>query len=112
MWGAGAATELPGDRRTTTDARPTAAKASTVGPMETSSANKTDALLSVAALFDEHGEWPVRQYVDAKLEQDHELELDDCLTVTPRALVAAAGHGGEVTRPRRVSPRRRRQLRW
>lgn len=62
--------------------------------METSSANKTDALLAVVAtVFDEHGEWPVRQYVDAKLEQDHYLELDDCLAATPRGLVAAAGHG-------------------
>jgi hypothetical protein len=59
-----------------------------------SSANKTNALLAVVAtVFDEHGDWPVRQYVDAKLEQDHDLELDDCLAVTPRALVAAAGHG-------------------
>jgi uncharacterized protein (TIGR02391 family) len=62
--------------------------------MEASLTNKTNALLAVVAeVFDEHGDWPVRQYVDAKLEQDHDLELDDCLTATPRALVAAAGHG-------------------
>lgn len=65
-----------------------------MGPVETSSTDKTAALLAVISkVFDEHGEWPVRQYVDAKLEQDHDLELDDCLNATPAELVAAAGHG-------------------
>jgi uncharacterized protein (TIGR02391 family) len=65
-----------------------------VEAVEMSSTNKSGALLTVVAkVFDEYGEWPVRQYVEARLEQDHDLELDDCLAAMPRALVAAAGHG-------------------
>jgi uncharacterized protein (TIGR02391 family) len=62
--------------------------------VETASTDKTDALLGVVGrVFEEHGEWPIRQYVEAELEQDHRLELEDCLSATPRGFVAAAGHG-------------------
>jgi uncharacterized protein (TIGR02391 family) len=64
--------------------------------MEADSTDRKNALLGVvAAVFDEHGTWPIRQYVEARLEQDNGLELDACLDATPENLVAASGFGEE-----------------
>jgi hypothetical protein len=59
----------------------------------------TQALLSVVAdVFEPTGNWPTRQYVRATLDQDHGLDLEEVLEVSPRSLVYSAGtqEGSEV----------------
>lgn len=51
-----------------------------------------EALLDVVrGVFDRSGRWPTRQYVEAVLDQDHCMVLDEILKVAPRSLVYAAG---------------------
>jgi uncharacterized protein (TIGR02391 family) len=72
--------------------------------VEARSADRVIALLKVVAgVFDEHGEWPTRQYVEAELEQDHGLDLEECLAATPPNLLAAAGQGEDSELALRIS---------
>jgi uncharacterized protein (TIGR02391 family) len=69
------------------------------GAVEEESQKRVKALLTVVGtVFEEYGEWPTRQYVEAELEQDFRLDLDDCLNVTPSRLVAAGvtGEDGQI----------------
>lgn len=51
-----------------------------------------DALLGVAReAFDRKGTWPIRQYVEAVLDQDHYLDLEEILESAPRSLVYSTG---------------------
>src|SRR5436853_5607246 len=51
-----------------------------------------DALLQVVRkVFEQRGNWPTRQYVQAVLDQDFSLDLDDALQAAPRALVYSTG---------------------
>jgi uncharacterized protein (TIGR02391 family) len=58
-----------------------------------------EALLEVVReAFDRSGRWPTRQYVEAMLDQDHYMELDEILEAAPRLLVYSTGtqEGSEV----------------
>jgi uncharacterized protein (TIGR02391 family) len=49
-------------------------------------------LLSVVRdAFDRDGKWPTRQWVEAVLDQDHYLDLEETLQAAPRSLVYATG---------------------
>lgn len=64
--------------------------------MEVTTTQRKNALLAViAGVFDQHGTWPIRQYVEARLEQDHRIDLDACLGAAPANLVAASGFSEE-----------------
>jgi uncharacterized protein (TIGR02391 family) len=45
----------------------------------------------VRAAFDREGKWPTRQWVEAVLDQDHSLDLEEILGATPRSLAYADG---------------------
>lgn len=50
------------------------------------------ALLKVVrGAFDRSGRWPTRQYVEAVLDQDHNMDLDEILESAPRSLVYSTG---------------------
>lgn len=51
-----------------------------------------EALLRVVRrAFDHQGKWPTRQWVDAVLDQDHYLDLEEILETMPRSLVYPTG---------------------
>jgi hypothetical protein len=51
-----------------------------------------EALLEVVRdAFDREGKWPTRQWVEAVLDQDHYLDLEEILGATPRMLAYADG---------------------
>jgi uncharacterized protein (TIGR02391 family) len=51
-----------------------------------------EALLEVVrGAFDRSGRWPTRQYVEAVLDQDHGIDLDEILEAAPRSLVYSTG---------------------
>lgn len=51
-----------------------------------------EALLEVVRrAFDNEGKWPTRQWVDAVLDQDHYLDLEEILETVPRSLVYPTG---------------------
>lgn len=51
-----------------------------------------EALLSVVKdAFDRDGKWPTRQWVEAVLDQDHYLDLEEALEAAPRSLIYATG---------------------
>src|SRR5690349_7909266 len=51
-----------------------------------------EALLSVVRdAFDRDGKWPTRQWVEAVLDQDHYLDLEEVLAAAPRSLIYATG---------------------
>ncbi len=52
----------------------------------------------VREAFDRGGRWPTRQYVEAVLDQDHYMDLDEILEAAPRLLVYSTGtqEGSEV----------------
>jgi hypothetical protein len=51
-----------------------------------------EALLEVVRrAFDREGKWPTRQWVDAVLDQDHYLDLEEILETVPRSLVYPTG---------------------
>jgi uncharacterized protein (TIGR02391 family) len=45
----------------------------------------------VKEAFDRGGRWPIRQYVEAVLDQDHYMDLDEILEEVPRSLVYSTG---------------------
>lgn len=49
------------------------------------------ALEVVSEVFERSGRWPTRQYVEAVLDQDHRLDLEEVLGRAPRALIYATG---------------------
>lgn len=62
--------------------------------------SREEALLEVVrGAFDRSGRWPTRQYVEAVLDQDHRMDLDEILEATPRSLAYSTGtqEGSEVT---------------
>jgi len=51
-----------------------------------------EALLEVVRkAFDREGKWPSRQWVEAVLDQDHYLDLEEIIEVVPRSLVYVGG---------------------
>jgi hypothetical protein len=51
-----------------------------------------EALLEVVRkAFDREGKWPSRQWVEAVLDQDHYLDLEEVIEVVPRSLVYVGG---------------------
>jgi len=68
--------------------------------MPKDAASPLDALLEVVRkVFEQRGKWPTRQYVQAVLDQDYHLDLDDVLEAAPRSLVYSTGtqEGSDVT---------------
>ncbi len=68
--------------------------------MPKDAASPLDALLEVVRkVFEQRGKWPTRQYVQAVLDQDYHLDLDDVLEAAPQSLVYSTGtqEGSEVT---------------
>jgi hypothetical protein len=70
--------------------------------MESDVAEKSsqEALLEVVRkAFDKEGKWPTWQWVDAVLDQDHYLDLEEILETVPRSLVYSTGtqESSEVT---------------
>lgn len=62
--------------------------------MESDVAEKSsqEVLLEVVRrAFDHEGKWPTWQWVDAVLDQDHYLDLEEILEAVPRSLVYATG---------------------
>jgi uncharacterized protein (TIGR02391 family) len=67
-------------------------------PHDKETKSQNELLEVVREAFDRGGRWPTRQYVEAVLDQDHHLDLDDALQSAPRALIYSAGtqEGSEV----------------
>ncbi len=54
--------------------------------------NELGSLLEVVrSVFVQRGEWPSRQYVQAVLDQDHYVDLDEALAAAPRGLLRTSG---------------------